>query len=152
MNAKLLNKFWSKVKKTGGCWNWTGGKFSEGYGAIWIQGKQKRAHRISWEIHNGKIPKGLLICHSCDNPACVRPIHLFLGTNKDNMQDKAKKGRNVDQWGVKNHAHKLTENQVRTIRELGKTGNLLHRKIGELFNISQPTVTMIINRQRWNRS
>ena len=85
-------RFWSFVEKTHYCWIWNGCK-TQGYGEISINGMPKRCNRYSWNLHFGKIPRGLLVCHSCDNPACVRPDHLFLGSQKDNMQDCLKKGR-----------------------------------------------------------
>jgi hypothetical protein len=92
----LLERFWSKVNKSDGCWTWTGSKTTAGYGLIW-NGKDTSApvyvHRLSWELHFGEIPDGLSVCHRCDNPTCVRPDHLFLGTDKDNSDDKITKGR-----------------------------------------------------------
>ena len=93
-NLCHANRFWSKVKKTKDCWNWNGAKFSSGYGAFWLNGKNKSAHRVSWELTNGQIPDGKLVCHTCDISACVNPNHLFLGTWKGNMEDRDKKGRN----------------------------------------------------------
>lgn len=86
-------RFWKKVKKTDGCWLWMGSKPGGKYGGISHNGKQQMAHRVSWELHNGKIPDGMACCHHCDNPPCVRVDHLFLGTRKDNQQDSVKKGR-----------------------------------------------------------
>lgn len=76
-----------------GCWIWTGHIRTNGYGAMSIKSKLQYAHRISWELHNGPIPEGLFVLHKCDNPPCVNPDHLFIGTQKDNLQDAFKKGR-----------------------------------------------------------
>ena len=94
-------RFWAKVAKTeDGCWNWIASKRHKGYGAFCYHREdgtlvQGRAHRYSWEIHNGDIPDGMFVLHSCDNPACVNPDHLFLGTNQDNVDDMMRKGRHV---------------------------------------------------------
>src|SRR5262245_52091786 len=86
----LQDRFWKYVNKTETCWLWTGAKHEFGYGLInkgGAGGRILRAHRVIWEWTNGPIPKGFFVCHHCDVPACVRPDHLFLGTNKDNVQD-----------------------------------------------------------------
>jgi hypothetical protein len=92
----IETRLWEKVQKepNGGCWLWTGGTTNGGYGVIGVgRGRLHRAHRISWEIANGPIPDGLKVLHRCDNPPCVNPAHLFLGTQVDNMRDCAAKGR-----------------------------------------------------------
>ena len=88
-----MNRFWAKVCKTNGCWTWTASKNPHGYGQIRLSGKLTLAHRVSWTIHNGVIPEGLFVLHICDNPPCVRPDHLFLGTQKDNIRDAVAKKR-----------------------------------------------------------
>jgi len=88
-----LGRFWAKVQKTENCWLWLGELVGNGYGRFYIHNGIFVAHRMSWIIHNGPIPNGLFVCHHCDNPPCVRPDHLFLGTNSDNMKDCAAKGR-----------------------------------------------------------
>src|SRR5690348_7112088 len=95
-----VKRFWSKVEKTDGCWIWRGTMNGVGYGVFWLpMGKPRNAnsrvyaHRLSYEMHEGKIPDGMFICHRCDNPACVNPDHLFLGTQSDNMTDCSRKGR-----------------------------------------------------------
>jgi len=84
-------RFWNRVKKTNKCWLWLGYKDPNGYGNLNIGGKAYLTHRVSYYIHFGSIPKGMEICHHCDNPSCVNPKHLFLGTHKDNMHDAIKK-------------------------------------------------------------
>jgi hypothetical protein len=97
-------RLWERVSKTENCWIWMGNKNNkDGYGRIIVNGKQKYVHRIMWELYNGKIPDGLYVCHKCDNPPCVNPAHLFLGTPHDNMKDMVMKGRNV----AKTHPEKL---------------------------------------------
>jgi hypothetical protein len=93
----LVERFWIKVDTGGICWEWLGGKNPKGYGHLnrEINGRNLpiRAHRFSWMIHYGEIPEGMCVCHKCDNPGCVRPEHLFLGTISDNGKDAWRKGR-----------------------------------------------------------
>ena len=92
-----IDRLWQKIDKTDGCWLWTGGLTTSGYGILYTskQDKPRRrlAHRLMYEIEHGPIPDGLFVCHRCDNPPCVNPDHLFLGTASDNMQDMLSKGR-----------------------------------------------------------
>lgn len=87
------SRFWSKVDKAAACWQWQGSKFTTGYGAFSIGGKNRAAHRVAYELTHGAIEGGLHICHSCDNRLCVNPLHLFSGTRSDNMRDMVSKGR-----------------------------------------------------------
>src|SRR3990167_5547725 len=94
-HGSLEFRFWKKVEKTSNCWRWTGGKNNMGYGRIrkGFQASHLLAHRVSWDIHNGSIPSGMLVLHKCDNPECTNPKHLFLGTFSDNSRDMYLKGR-----------------------------------------------------------
>lgn len=95
MKPTTVERFWESVPIVGdGCWEWTGST-SDGYGVIWHSEKRRQvgAHRLSWEIHHGPIPDGAWVLHNCDNPSCVRPEHLFLGTPGDNVDDALGKGR-----------------------------------------------------------
>lgn len=95
-NENLVTRFFQHVSKTETCWLWTGGKNSGGYGYFSISRKDGniRAHRFSWELHFGKVLEWLCVCHTCDNPLCVNPAHLWLGTPQKNMEDMIQKGRN----------------------------------------------------------
>ena len=98
----------------GSCWLWKGGKTEFGYGRANNGGKGIFAHRLSWVIYSGKIPEGILVCHKCDNPSCVNPVHLFLGTTTDNVRDCVKKKRHIN--SKKTHCkngHEFSEKNTR---------------------------------------
>lgn len=107
-------RFWNKVNKLSSCWEWIGSRYPNGYGQISHNNGEQYAHRMSWMMHNyNSIPKGWQICHHCDNPACVRPDHLFLGTCKDNVRDMIDKGRNIVNTGpALTQAAKLKKNKT----------------------------------------
>lgn len=145
----LAARFFNKVAlppESSGCWEWTGSVCKKGYGRIGIGGKKGRpylAHRVSYETWVGPIPEGLIVCHRCDNPRCVNPLHLFLGTHQDNSDDKLSKSRG--NRGMKHGNSKLTEDQVRYIREAWRPQKELARK----FNVSQSLISQIQNRKIW---
>lgn len=92
----LTDRFWPKVSRADvGCWEWTGSKDRDGYGRIRIGDRPVMAHRVSYEMHHGEIPDGAVVMHSCDNPACVRPTHLKIGSQADNITDRHLKGRTI---------------------------------------------------------
>ena len=131
---KLTKKFWDKVEKTQSCWIWKGAKSSFGYGRFKINGKLYSPHRMI--IGEENIPKGLFVCHKCDNPSCVNPTHLFIGSRSDNMKDALKKNRlNIPegqrlQRGNKNPFTKLTNNQVLEIKNSCDNPPELAKKFG----------------------
>lgn len=93
-NIALLERFYSHVGIGPHCWEWQAGRSSVwGYGSARVAGRTVPAHRLSWQLTYGDIPAGMVVCHACDNPPCVRPSHLFLGTQRDNIQDSLAKGR-----------------------------------------------------------
>lgn len=104
--------FWSHVDGVGsdGCWSWTMCCFPKGYGAFKFNGKQWRTHRLAWTLTHGQIPDGLQVNHHCDNPACVNPAHLYIGTQKDNRQDAVRRGRTAT--GPRNGMHTHPESRV----------------------------------------
>lgn len=131
-----------------GCWLWTGSLVGGGYGRFGVDGEDKIAHRYSWELHNGPIPKGLNALHKCDTPACINPDHLFIGTQKDNMQDCVKKGRYVAPTGERNAQSKLKNEDVIKIRKLRKQG-LTCEALGGEFDVSGSTICQVCNNKAW---
>lgn len=141
--------FWGQVHKTQDCWIWRGSRLPSGYGKF----KKKLTHRISWELHNGPIPKGLLVCHHCDNPPCVRPDHLFLGTVKTNAQDMVRKGRCHPPRlrGEQQGRAKLTETDVRFIRAHYVRGSLEFgaKSLARKFSVAGSLVQRIVTGKSW---
>ena len=150
----LEARFWSNVEKTDGCWGWTAAT-SKGYGVISYKNRQKRAHRFAWELANGSIPGGLSVCHHCDNPVCVRPDHLFLGTTGDNIRDAASKGRLVSQTnpekvrrGEQHPKARMDFIKVREARSLHGTG-MGYIRISRRFGVCASTIQKIIEGRTW---
>lgn len=117
----LEDRFWAKVHKTDGCWIWRGARTPYGYGQLRVGSETAYAHRIAYSLAHGPLPDGSVVCHHCDNPACVRADHLFIGTHADNCRDKILKGR---------AARKLDPDKVRAIRRSNGNRSDLAREYG----------------------
>ena len=152
------DRFWEKVNKNGKvvypelgkCWEWTASK-SRGYGQFRRNRKQEKSHRVAWTLTKGEIPSGLLVLHKCDNPVCVNPEHLFLGTYQDNMDDMVEKGRDVKiagEFGETHHSAKLTEEDVLEIRNLKKKG-VKAKVLAEHYGVHQVTISSIVRKHTW---
>ena len=169
----IIDRFWSKVDKDGPvpehvpeigqCWIWTGGVDAHSYGSIAVGRTMIRAHRMSWNVHVGPVPDGLNVLHRCDNPPCVNPAHLWLGTQKDNARDRERKGRGNQvkgerhglrlhpervARGSRHHAAKIDETTVREIRRSRDSGDSL-LTIAKRFGLHFGTVSKIVHRRLW---
>ncbi len=155
-------RFWTKYAESGSheCWEWTGGKNRAGYGKFKMRGKTRVAHRVAYELHTGEIPALMLVCHTCDNPGCVNPSHLFLGTPQDNMTDKVNKHRQSTgervkpkkpRWliGSDCSQSKLSESQVREIRALRRNSGLSLKSIGHEYGVCSQTIHDIVSGWTW---
>ena len=150
MRGTLEERFWEKVGKRGpdDCWEWAGSKQSHGYGQINAGGRGRilSAHRVSWELANGPIPIGMCVLHYCDNPGCVNPAHLFLGTQEDNIQDRAKKGRNARGAGI--GISKLDKQDIGEIRVMLSRG-ISRSVISKKYGVTRRTIGDINAGKTW---
>lgn len=148
--SRPWDKFWRFVDKSRTCWEWTGSKDGGNYGVYRSPNlPDDKAHRLSWIFYNTEIPEGLLVCHKCDNPSCVNPNHLFLGTDKDNVLDKMNKGRFIKMRGKLNGRCKLSVDDVRDIRELHNDG-LSYKQISKIYSIGMTQIGRIIRGESWS--
>lgn len=162
----LADRLWSKADKTShpqGCWVWTRCTDRRGYGRIMVNKRKSLAHRIAYELANGPIPTGLCVCHSCDNPACINPSHLWLGTNADNTADMVRKGRvgfaSGERSGMRRHPEKivrgenrhgakLTEDGVRDIRRRWSAGES-QAELGRAYGVDPSVINTVVHRKKW---
>ena len=168
----IATRFWAKVDTDGECWEWTARRYPTGYGSFYHSPENPvaYAHRVSWELHFGPIPAEMWVCHLCDNPPCVRPDHLFLGSRQDNIADmwgKARGSRKGPGAGVlrgANHPyrrdpslirrgeqrpHKLTADEVETIRRLYAGGGFTHKALAAEFGVHKSTISKLTLGNSW---
>lgn len=172
----LENRFWEKVARSESCWEWTGYLDRRGYGRIGTGGRGQDmllAHRAAWLLHFGAIPDGLMVCHTCDNPRCVRVGHLFLGTAKDNTTDAIHKRRflsdarlvatrarsgdasyqrrepSLVRRGADAPRAKLTWDEVREIRQLYATGLSTLAVLGARYGVGLTTISAVVRKETW---
>lgn len=149
----LEERFWAKVDRGDGCWTWTAARNNHDYGVLGIGDKKLvYAHRYSYELSNGPIPEGMFVCHSCDNPPCVNPTHLFLGTQTDNMQDSALKQRAARLTGEDGPAAKLTWEQAREIRQVYAVEDISFNRLAQRYGVNHKTVAGVIRGMTWRES
>ena len=149
-DSRILIRFWAKVDKTSspnGCWLWTAATYPDGYGTFFVKGSNFCAHRLSWELLFGSIPEGLCVCHRCDNPPCVNPEHLFLGTREENNHDRHRKGRTNASRGEDNKWAKLTKDGALFIKRSHERGVDLAKK----FGVSSTTISKVRSGKVWAR-
>jgi hypothetical protein len=162
MDNEIISRFWVKVDKNTAdqCWNWKGCITSGGYGGFRFHAKdgEMGAHRASWIINFGDIPDGMWVLHRCDNRKCVNPNHLFLGTHQDNVDDMMTKGRghwrflygeDHPQHGTKHWSNKLSEDDVRNIREMKASGKYTLRGLAKMFHVTHGCINNICQGRKW---
>lgn len=145
---ELLKRFWKQVAFSGkGCWTWLGLLTADGYGT-WPAAKRyfkdRLAHRLSYRFNVGEIPKGKLVLHTCDNPACVNPAHLYVGTDADNTRDKIERGRHAR--GTRIWLARLNPEKVKEIRSRREEGP---RALARAFGVTHGTINAILSGRTW---
>jgi HNH endonuclease len=147
--TSLADRLLSKIEiQEDGCWRYTGGLNGGGYGNIWDRGRTRSAHVVSYELSKGPVPEGMSVLHACDNRACVRPTHLFLGSTQDNINDMITKGRDGFK-GIRNGRSLLVEEQVNLVKFYLRNTFLSQEAIADKFHVSRSTISAISTGRNW---
>jgi hypothetical protein len=141
-------KMQANIKPVGDCWEWQGQVMANGYGVVFYDGRKRLAHRVMYELTHGPVDNGLFCCHRCDNPRCVNPKHIFLGTHKENMADMDSKGRRRAAKGERQHKAKLTDGEVLEIRRLYAAGVTI-TEIARRFPVTPASIGAIVHGRTW---
>ena len=153
MKKTLKDRFWEKVDVRGpdDCWEWLACKVKGGYGFLSVNSKHQYATHILFYIRNGHWPlKGRTANHNCDNPGCLNPKHLYLGTQKSNARDREERGRGNQAKGEQQGNAKLTEKEVREIKRLLEQGDMSQTEIGDMFGVICGQISNINTGKNWS--
>lgn len=148
-DAPPLDRFYPKVMRRNGCLEWIAGRSHGGYGRFQLNGVNRYAHRVIWELEIGPIPEGIQVLHWCDNPPCVWIPHLFLGTHQDNIDDKMRKGRYRRIVGEQQSNAKLTWEKVDSIRRRWSQGNVTQMEMAAEYGVNNSIICEIVHNKRW---
>lgn len=147
LKDKILENI--KINDDTGCWEWQRSKDTKGYGLTGWEGKLEKAHRMAYQAFVSKIPKGMCVLHKCDNRCCCNPKHLFLGTNKDNVDDRVRKGRSAKRHGENNPSVKLTAAEVAFLKDFLPLRAIPQKRVAEIFGVSNSAINKILLGQTW---
>lgn len=153
--APVGERIGEKTDRSGGpdaCWPFSGGdsRCRSGHRQVWHDGRMDQVHRAVWELEHGQIPDGMVVRHRCDNPSCVNPAHLELGSVADNNRDRDERGRHIPLPGMKNGNAKLTREEAVEIRRLAGEGRISQKRIAQMFGTSQGNVSLIHRGKAWS--
>lgn len=151
--VSLANQIALRTDRSGGpdaCWPWLGPRKESGYGRIRHRGRKVYVSHLVYELEYGSLPEGMCVLHTCDNPPCVNPKHLWAGTKADNNRDRMQKGRGGNLAGENNGRAQLTEDQVRKIRHRYSLGGVSQRRLAEEHGLTPPAIGYIVRREHWS--